>query len=324
MKTEARTWFAENVAPRLRRGSPSNAITYNDFADLYLDRHGATVMPRTKETIEERLGPSREQFGTWTLAELENAAADVAAWRAGFSEGKRYRATLAFRQTLAAAVRWGHITRNPVADAGKNPEPRRKELLPFTADEIDSIAEELDTSDAAMVVVAAETGLRTHEWLGLERSDVHRVGNAAIVVQRRVVRGVATPYPKTDRSRRRVPLTSRALEALTSLPPRIDTPLLFPAPKGGPHHLDTWRSRTWYAALTSAGVDRRGPYHLRHTFATEALAAGVSIFELSRLMGASVKEIDRTYGHLAHDSEDAILARLEARSRRSGVEVVSG
>ncbi len=60
-------------------------------------------------------------------------------------------------------------------------------------------------------------------------------------------------------------------------------------------------------------VERRGPYHLRHTFATEALAAGVSIFELSRLMGASVKEIDRTYGHLAHDSEDAIRARLEAR-----------
>ena len=113
------------------------------------------------------------------------------------------------------------------------------------------------------------------------------------------MRGFVTPYPNTDRSRRRVPLTTTALDALGTLPPRIDTPLLFPAPKGGPHRLDTWRSRTWYAALTSAGVDRRGPYHLRHTFATEALAGGVSIFELSRLMGASVKEIDRTYGHLA-------------------------
>jgi hypothetical protein len=45
--------------------------------------------------------------------------------------------------------------------------------------------------------------------------------------------------------------------------------------------------------------------------------------ELSRLMGV-VRETDRAYGHLAHDSEDAILARLEARSRRSAVEVVSG
>jgi hypothetical protein len=40
-------------------------------------------------------------------------------------------------------------------------------------------------------------------------------------------------------------------------------------------------------------------------------------------MGASVKEIDRTYGHLARDSEDAIRARLEARANRDGVEMAS-
>lgn len=49
---------------------------------------------------------------------------------------------------------------------------------------------------------------------------------------------------------------------------------------------------------------------LRH----ECLAAGVSTFELSRLMGCSVAMIDRTYGHLACDSEAAILARLNARA----------
>jgi integrase len=65
---------------------------------------------------------------------------------------------------------------------------------------------------------------------------------------------------------------------------------------------------------------QRGPYHLRHTFATEALAAGVSIFELARLMGTSVAMIDRTYGHLARDSEAAIRARLDARAGRSGVD----
>ena len=47
-------------------------------------------------------------------------------------------------------------------------------------------------------------------------------------------------------------------------------------------------------------------------------AAGVSIFELARLLGCSVKVIDETYGHLARDSEAAIRARLDARSARSG------
>jgi hypothetical protein len=41
---------------------------------------------------------------------------------------------------------------------------------------------------------------------------------------------------------------------------------------------------------------------LRHTFATEALAAGVSTFELARVIGTSIAMIDRHYGHLARDS----------------------
>jgi integrase len=61
----------------------------------------------------------------------------------------------------------------------------------------------------------------------------------------------------------------------------------------------------------------------RHTFATEALAAGISTFELSRLMGSSIEMIERTYGHLARDSEQQIRARLEARSRQMGFEWAS-
>jgi integrase len=87
--------------------------------------------------------------------------------------------------------------------------------------------------------------------------------------------------------------------------------------------LDNFRTREWYAALDAAGIERRGPYHLRHTFATEALAAGISIFELARIMGASVKEIDRTYGHLARDASDSIRARLHARAAQPGVNLAS-
>jgi len=113
------------------------------------------------------------------------------------------------------------------------------------------------------------------------------------------------------------------ITAYEALPPRLDTPLVFPAPQGGHIGLDTWRTREWYPALEAAGIAKRGPYALRHTFATEALAAGVSTFELARLMGTSVAMIDRTYGHLARDSEESIRARLDARAERSGDEVAS-
>jgi integrase len=226
------------------------------------------------------------------------------------------------QRQLGAAVRWRYIARNPAAEAGRNPQPRSEELLPFNRQQIDALALELGHVYGALVVFAAETGLRTNEWVALERRDVDRAGRA-VTVQRRYADGVLTGYPKTERPRRRVPLTVRAVETLEALPPRLDTPLVFPAPRGGYLSLDNWRTRDWYDALDAAGIERRGPYHLRHTFATEALAAGVSIFELARLMGTSVAMIDRTYGHLARDSEDAIRARLDARADRSGVDLAS-
>jgi hypothetical protein len=40
------------------------------------------------------------------------------------------------------------------------------------------------------------------------------------------------------------------------------------------------------------------------TFATFALRAGISTFDLSRYMGASLTMIDRPYGHLARDERE--------------------
>lgn len=322
-KTAAREWFREQVAPRLHRGAPSAEITFDAFAELFLQRHGAAVSERTIQTLRERLAPAREHFGDWTLSELEHAGADIATWRGSLAESSRYRLMLALRQCLAAGCRWQYISRNPAVDAGPNPEPRAEELRPFTADEVDMLAEELGPVYGPLVIFAAETGLRTSEWVALERRDIDRAG-AAVTVQRRFADGRATGYPKTEASRRRVPLSDRALAALDAIPPRLDTPLVFPAPEGGHIGLDTWRTRSWYPALDAAGIARRGPYTMRHSFATEMLAAGVSIFELARLMGTSVKVIDRTYGHLATDSEDAIRARMNARGGRMGVRWASG
>jgi hypothetical protein len=63
-------------------------------------------------------------------------------------------------------------------------------------------------------------------------------------------------------------------------------------------------------AQVAAGVELlRRIYDLRHTFATFALRAGISTFDLSRYMGASLTMmIDRHYGHLADRLEVSSLS----------------
>lgn len=62
---------------------------------------------------------------------------------------------------------------------------------------------------------------------------------------------------------------------------------------------------------TTAGPDTGG-------VTPEPLAAGMSIFSLSRRMGTSVQMIDATYGHLAQDAEDQDRGLLDAYDGRNG------
>jgi hypothetical protein len=55
---------------------------------------------------------------------------------------------------------------------------------------------------------------------------------------------------------------------------------------------------------------------MRHTFASFAIAAGVSLFYLARLTGSSVEQIDRTYGHMLPDSEEYLRGLLDGYDMR--------
>jgi integrase len=67
--------------------------------------------------------------------------------------------------------------------------------------------------------------------------------------------------------------------------------------------------------VRAAGIEHGSPYALRHSYASWAIAAGVGLFELARMMGTSVKQIDKTYGHLLPDSIDRARVALDSFGR---------
>jgi len=286
-------------------------LTVSEAVNRYLAQHD--VDPATTAKLTRQLKQAETVFGIRPLRSIQ--ADELGAWRRKLSEGSRHDVFRAFKQVLEQAARWKWIDENP-AKYVKNPKAKRAEFQPFGSwEEIEAIAAELNPRFAAIPIFVTGTGLRPEEWLALERRDVDR--KAGVVrVERVYTQGRLKQCVKSSRQRRRVPLRQRVLDALEALPPRLDSPLLFPAARGGHIEPEKWREREWKPALRAACVDHRRVYDMRHTYATWSLAAGVGLFALSRRMGTSLAMIDLTYGHLAPDAEEHERMLLDAFDTR--------
>src|SRR3954471_7912771 len=285
-------------------------MTLRQLSEQYLDQYDAA--PASVKWLKYNLETAAKGLGDERISEI--TAQEVATWRKSLPESRRHPAHRALRQVLEAAMRWKWIEENPAALV-KNPAPRVGEIDPFdTWEEIEAIVAELDLGYGVLVEFLVGGGMRPEEAFGAEETDVDLKGGI-FTVRRAFAKGRLKSYAKTERSRRRVPLRKRTVDALTRLEPRSG--VVFPTTTGKRIDINNFRHRGWTPALLAAGIAHRRIYDLRHTYATWGLAAGLDIFTLSRRMGTSVAMIDRTYGHLAAGADDYERELLDAYDARS-------
>jgi integrase len=269
----------ERELERLRRERRiARRLTLAELVETYLAQHD--VQPVTIEKLCYLLSKATAVFGDRRIGELTSA--EIAVLRIALSPGYRFEATQALRQVLERAVAWGMIDFNPAKVGVDNPVRRRKEQHPFESwAELEAIARAIGPRYGPMIMFAAATGLRPAEWIALEKRDVDR--KERVVYVRRSFTRRELKIPKTEASMRAVPLQTRALDALERIKDDVSSPLLFPGERGGYLDIHHFRPFQWRPAQKAAGINPvRRVYDLRHTFATFALRAGISTFDLSR------------------------------------------
>jgi integrase len=302
-KTAAMQHYRDQVEPQLGgdTGPETPPRTFQDLVNVYVKRFEAIRSPRTVKALRERLARPLKAYGETPLADLERMGGTLADFRATLPERYAHDVMRALRQVFAAAVAWGYMTRNPAALAGANPEPPPRDIRVYTLAELNTLDAELGDVYGPIVAFVAATGLRPQEWIALNRGDVHRAA--------RILRVNGT---KTRGSVREVPLTGRALAALDRVPARL-TRVLFADEQGERIDLYNFRRRVWRPAVDAAGIPQPARiYDLRSTFASNALAANVTVFELAKIMGTSVRMIEKHYGALIGGAHAGIAGRLDA------------
>lgn len=229
------------------------------------------------------------------------------------------------KRALSAAVRQNLLARNP-ADGADPPRPRsERKMSTWSPDELRSFLQSVrDDRLYAAWVLAATTGLRRGELLGLRWKDVDlQVGRIAISQTLLSIRSrIDFSTPKTAKGRRSVALDPTTVAALRTHRARQaeerlawgrsyeDLGLVFTRENGQAIHPD--RFSDWFESrVKSAGLPPIRLHDLRHTHATLALAAGIHPKVVSERLGhANISITLDTYSHSIPALEEEAAAKV--------------
>ncbi|WP_278101684.1 tyrosine-type recombinase/integrase [Microbacterium proteolyticum] len=323
-KRDAERWLAE-VSASVLTGTyvdpRASRLTFREYAETWL----AAQVHREATAALYRNHLERHAYPVWGDVPLGSIlTSHVQAWVKGLTlpvEGGRDAlapATVGVIYTVAAsvfraAVHDRKLAETPCRDIAL-PEVVKTRVQPLTTAQVDTLADTVPAGLRALVILAAGTGMRQGEVLGLTRDRLRLLGrDPAVTVDRQLVTkpgGSTTFGPlKTRASYRTIPLPRVVVAALNDhLAQRDvgDSDLLFTIDGKG-----ITRQRfghLWRPAARAAGLNEAtgtGMHALRHYYASLLIRYGESVKTVQDRLGhKSATETLDTYGHMWADSDD--------------------
>ena len=268
-----------------------------------------------KVAAEARWGKSQRTLVDWALREHFLPAfgslpldrirrRDVERWFDDYSKtapGGANHALSKLRQIMRAAVAAGLIAADPTRGIRKNPRPKFTRFL--STEEIDRLHCALDRlvqerpayrAQSDVIRLLLLTGCRKGEIQQLKWSEVD--GDVLRL--------------ETSKTGPRTVWLSEAARAILARQPRTGSAFVFPSPKDPARPRSAKPMRLWDRARAEAGIEDVRLHDLRHTVASQAVARGVALSTVARMLGHSDPKMTLRYAHVTDPDVEAAAERI--------------
>lgn len=331
-KKEAEALLSEELA-KLHRGEwfEASSATFDEYAHRWLDTIKAEREVNTFHNYESALRLhvlpkiGTVQLGKLSPLRIQELYDDLR--NDGLGQTRLNQVHRILHSALKQAVYWQLISRNP-CDSVAPPKRVKPKVRFWDRATVNRFLEATKDDDFGPYwSVLVSTGLRRAELCGLHWSDIdfdRRILRVSHQVKRDINGELVIGKLKTSAGTRAVPLTSGAVAALKTQRKNQNTRRLELGEHWQDNELvfDHYDGGPWSPSALSAVFHRRVRQHdvpplrlhdLRHTAASLMLAASLSLFEVSRILGhSSIAITADLYGHLAQDTIDQARQRLDA------------
>jgi integrase len=314
-KLQAEAWAADRKRD-LRQGTyvEVSKQTLGEYLALWAVAQRSRIRPNTLAGYAVAIRHITAHVGSVPLQAFSRVQAKAlyqALSESGLAPKSVHNIHIALRKALGDAVEDGLIHRNP-ADRAHDAPRDRPEMLVWSAEELNAfLAFTAGDVDYPFFALAAATGMRRGELLGLRWRDVDLDAGRVAVTRQWTRQGagkgsVGFGPPKSARSLRSVDLDAgtvavlREMRAARRVLPLVATEALVFAREGGlPYEPSVLGRRFVQRVCDAGGLPLIGLHGLRHTHATLLLARGVDAKTVSERLGhASVETTLRLYAHV--------------------------
>lgn len=269
--------------------------TVSEVLEKYLDWVHENRKPATYDKAKHCLTRFAKNVGYGTrVANLKGS--DVSDWvetESTWGPTMRHDGITAVVRAFNWAVGKNHLRSNPVLHVPDKPSRKRREIV-FSTDDWKTLRGHVkDCAFGDLLDFMYETGCRPLEARTLQAHHLDLRNDMAVF---------PPSEAKGERNERVIFLTDKAKAICARLVKRNPTGPLMLNTQGRPWTKDSINCR-FHRPKKKLGKDACA-YAVRHTYATEALKAGMDSLTLSQLMGHSnTNTLAKTYAHLARNPD---------------------